>query len=114
MVWVVRAWVGFVGQILPTRSNNEIKGLLCGGSCGAAFHHAVEVAKEMPAGSTVVCLLPDSIRNYMTRHLMDEWLLERELMPLPSVPQNDHWYNATCAQLKLTKVSSRLPLYIQS
>ena len=97
-----------------TTSKNEIKGLLCGGSCGAAFHHAVEVAKEMPAGSTVVCLLPDSIRNYMTRHLMDEWLLERELMPLPSVPQNDHWYNATCAQLKLTKVSSRLPLYIQS
>ena len=43
---------------------------------------------------------------------MDEWLLERELMPLPSVPQNDHWYNATCAQLKLTKVSSRLFLDI--
>ena len=74
----------------------------------------MEVAKEMPAGSTVVCLLPDSIRNYMTRHLMDEWLLERELMPLPSVPQNDFWYNATCAQLKLTKVSSGLPLDIKS
>ena len=41
---------------------------------------------------------------------MDEWLLERELMPLPSVPQNDHWYNATCAQLKLSKVSSGSPV----
>ena len=110
MVWVDQAWVTLKVKLDRTTSKNEIKGLLCGGSCGAAFHHAVEVAKEMPAGSTVVCLLPDSIRNYMTRHLMDEWLLERELMPLPSVPQNDHWYNATCAQLKLTKVSSRLPL----
>jgi len=32
----------------------------------------------MPEGTRVVCILPDSIRNYMTKHLMDEWMWERD------------------------------------
>jgi cystathionine beta-synthase len=34
------------------------EGLLCGGSCGTAFHHALEVAREMPEGKTVVFIAP--------------------------------------------------------
>ena len=33
----------------------------------------------MDEGTRVVCILPDSVRNYMTKHLMDEWMWERDL-----------------------------------
>ena len=80
------------------------QGLLCGGSCGTAFYHALEVAKTMPEGTTVVTILPDSIRNYMTKHLMDEWMYERELLPPPVLEQNEEWYNRTVSDLPLKKV----------
>jgi len=79
------------------------EGLLCGGSCGTAFYHALEVAKTMPEGTTVVTILPDSIRNYMTKHLMDEWMWERELFPAPVPEQNASWYNLPVCQLKSSK-----------
>ena len=59
----------------------------------------------MPAGTTVVTLLPDSIRNYMTKHLMDEWMWERELFPAPVPQQNESWYNEPVSSIKTTKVS---------
>jgi len=79
------------------------EGLLCGGSCGTAFYHALEVAKTMPEGTTVVTILPDSIRNYMTKHLMDEWMWERELFPAPVPEQNASWYNLPVCHLKSSK-----------
>jgi len=84
------------------------EGLLCGGSCGTAFYHALEVAKTMPAGTTVVTLLPDSIRNYMTKHLMDEWMWERELFPAPVPQQNESWYNEPVSSIKTTKAGAML------
>merc|ERR1739838_1059555 len=79
------------------------EGLLCGGSCGSAFYHALEVAKTMPAGTRVVTLLPDSIRNYMTKHLMEEWMWEHELMPAPVPQQNESWYNNHVSSIKTKK-----------
>jgi len=52
------------------------EGLLCGGSSGAATWAAVQVAKEMGAGKTIVVLLPDSVRNYMTKFLDERWMRE--------------------------------------
>ena len=34
----------------------------------------MEIAKELPAGSRVVTLLPDSVRNYMTKFVDDAWM----------------------------------------
>lgn len=84
------------------------EGLLCGGSCGTAFYHALEVAKTMPEGTTVVTILPDSIRNYMTKHLMDEWMYERDLFPAPVPEQNAVWYNAPINKLKSNKPTATL------
>jgi len=84
------------------------EGLLCGGSCGSAFYHALEVAKTMPAGTRVVTLLPDSIRNYMTKHLMEEWMWERELMPAPVPQQNESWYNNHVSSIKTKKAGAML------
>jgi len=52
------------------------EGLLVGGSSGSAVWAALQVAAEMPAGSRVVTILPDSIRNYLTKFVDDRWMRE--------------------------------------
>ena len=55
------------------------EGLMCGGSSGTAMWGAVKFIKEnnIGAGKKCVVLLPDNIRNYMTKHLNDDWMYER-------------------------------------
>ncbi|MFO7558369.1 MAG: PLP-dependent cysteine synthase family protein [Desulfobacterales bacterium] len=43
-----------------------VEGIFCGISSGAALWGAMEVAKEMPRGSTVVVLLPDRGDRYLS------------------------------------------------
>ncbi|MGY8783260.1 MAG: pyridoxal-phosphate dependent enzyme, partial [Fidelibacterota bacterium] len=43
------------------------EGLLIGGSCGSAMVAAMKAAKELKKGQKVLVVLPDSIRNYMTK-----------------------------------------------
>lgn len=50
------------------------EGLLCGGSSGAALTAALKVAKDLPADKRMVVLLPDSIRNYLTKFVSDDWM----------------------------------------
>lgn len=50
------------------------EGLLCGGSSGSAVWAAMQVASELPAGSRTVVILPDSVRNYMTKFVDDAWI----------------------------------------
>jgi len=62
------------------------EGLLCGGSSGAAVSCAVLAARHFKLGKDkrVVVILPDSVRNYMTKFLSDDWMEERSLLPLSS------------------------------
>ncbi|KAK2151487.1 hypothetical protein LSH36_361g00009 [Paralvinella palmiformis] len=52
------------------------EGLLCGGSSGAAMDIAIKAAREygMKKGQKVVVVMPDSIRDYMTKFISDEWM----------------------------------------
>lgn len=50
------------------------EGLLVGGSSGAAMWGALEAAKTLGKGQKCLVLLPDSIRNYMSKHINDEWM----------------------------------------
>ncbi|KAG2225171.1 hypothetical protein INT45_009500 [Circinella minor] len=52
------------------------EGILCGGSSGTAMAAAVQVAKELKEGQRCVVVLPDSVRNYMTKFLNDDWMRE--------------------------------------
>lgn len=52
------------------------EGILCGGSSGSAVSAAVQFAKGLKKGQRCVVILPDSIRNYMTKFLNDNWMLE--------------------------------------
>ncbi len=50
------------------------EGLLVGGSSGAAVCAALQVAKDLPSGSKIVVILPDSVRNYLTKFVQDSWM----------------------------------------
>ena len=52
------------------------EGLLVGGSSGSCVAAAVEVAREIGPGRRIGVLLPDSVRNYMTKFLDEQWMRE--------------------------------------
>lgn len=54
------------------------EGLLCGGSCGTAMYAALQAASELKEGQNCVVILPDGIRNYMTKFLSDDWMKENK------------------------------------
>lgn len=53
--------------------------LLCGGSCGAAMSAAMQEAKRLKKGQNCVIVLPDGIRNYMTKFLDPSWMKSENL-----------------------------------
>ncbi|MFL5441767.1 MAG: pyridoxal-phosphate dependent enzyme, partial [Myxococcales bacterium] len=50
------------------------EGIFAGGSSGAAVHVAVQLAKEVGKGKTIVCVLPDSGMAYISKFHSDEWM----------------------------------------
>lgn len=52
------------------------EGLLVGGSSGAAMCGALQAAKSLPTGKKCLVILPDSIRNYMSKFPNDAWMKE--------------------------------------
>ena len=53
------------------------EGLLCGGSSGAAVWAAMQVCRDLGRGKRVVVILPDSIRNYLTKFVDDRWMRQQ-------------------------------------
>ncbi len=52
------------------------EGLLIGGSSGSAVWGTLEAIKKYPRVKKVLTLLPDSIRNYLTKFVSDDWMRE--------------------------------------
>ena len=50
------------------------EGLLAGGSSGSAVAGALQAAKNLKEGQTCVVILPDGVRNYMSKFLNDDWM----------------------------------------
>lgn len=50
------------------------EGLFCGGSSGSAVHVAVEVARQLGVGKTVIAVLTDSGSRYASKYLNDDWM----------------------------------------
>ncbi|KAI8379690.1 cystathionine beta-synthase [Radiomyces spectabilis] len=61
-------------SFLMSRRLIREEGILCGGSSGTAMYAAVQVAKQLKEGQRCVVILPDSVRNYMTKFLNDDWM----------------------------------------
>ncbi len=65
------------------------------------MHHAVEMARSLKPGQKCVALLPDSVRNYMTKFLSDDWLVEREIIESKGL-QDLWWHNNKVSSLELS------------
>lgn len=50
------------------------EGLLVGGSSGSAMWGAIKAAKKLKKGQKCLVILPDSIRNYLSKFANDEWM----------------------------------------
>ncbi len=53
------------------------EGLLVGGSSGSAIWATLEAVKLYPEAKKVLTLLPDSIRNYLTKFVSDDWMQQQ-------------------------------------
>jgi cystathionine beta-synthase len=88
---VVDRWIKVVdSEALPmARRLIQEEGFLCGGSSGAAMACAMKLAKDLKEGQRCVVLLPDNIRNYMTKLVSDNWMEARRLKECVNV--NKFW-----------------------
>ena len=79
------------------------EGLLCGGSSGSALSCALKAIRDakLGKGKRCVVILPDGVRNYMTKFLSDEWMMERDLLPEKDLTSRYWWWNTSVSQLKL-------------
>ena len=50
------------------------EGVLCGGSCGSALYAGLKMAKKLKKDQNCVIILPDGIRNYMSKFLNEDWM----------------------------------------
>ena len=61
-------------SFLLSRKLIKEEGLLCGGSCGSAMQAALQAASRLNKNQKCLVILPDGIRNYMTKFPNDEWM----------------------------------------
>ncbi|KAJ9574722.1 hypothetical protein L9F63_008092, partial [Diploptera punctata] len=107
---VVDIWAKSNDKESLTMARRLIKeeGLLCGGSSGSSVSVAVKVAASLKEGQRCVVLLPDGVRNYMTKFLSDHWMKERDF--IEDTDLNSHWWsNLKVACLNLEAPLSVLP-----
>ncbi len=67
------------------RAVTRQEGILVGGSCGSAVHAALEVAREFDETTTIVVLLPDTGRYYLSKLYSESWMLQYGLLDRPDV-----------------------------
>jgi cystathionine beta-synthase len=65
------------------RAVTRQEGILVGGSGGTAVFAALAVARELDEAKTVVVLLPDTGRNYLSKLFSDSWMLQYGLLDRP-------------------------------
>ncbi len=63
-------------SFLMARRLIKEEGLLVGGSSGATVWAALQVATRLQKGQRCVVILPDGVRNYLTKFLADKWMQE--------------------------------------
>lgn len=67
-------------SFLMARQLIRKEGLLVGGSSGSVVWAALQAAQTLQAGEKCLVLLPDSIRNYLSKFVSDQWLIQQGLI----------------------------------
>lgn len=104
---VVDLWVKTTDEMAFPLARRLIadEGILSGGSSGAVLAAALQAAKTLKAGQKCVVVLPDGIRNYMTKFVSDNWLEARGLKDLHN--EHEHWWwNHKVNELQLADVKT--------
>lgn len=106
----VDVWVKTNDKDSFQMSRNLIRkeGLLCGGSCGSAVWAACQAAKDLREDQRCVIILPDSVRNYMTKFLEDDWMAEREFIEPRDVDEEKKWWMSE----KVSRLELKIPFTI--
>jgi len=90
---VVDEWVRVSDRdsFLVARRLAREEGLLVGGSGGTTVWAALEIAKRFGPGATILTMIPDSGRSYMSKFYDDNWMLEHGFVerraPAPTVSE---------------------------
>ena len=68
------------------------EGLLAGGTSGAVVCGAIKYAKKhnLPEGTRMVVVLPDGVRNYLTKLLSKDWMIGNKFLPLSEYDDPNH------------------------
>ncbi|MFN8232025.1 MAG: cystathionine beta-synthase [Actinomycetota bacterium] len=72
-------------SFLTARAVTRREGILVGGSGGTAVFAALQVARELDETHTIVVLLPDTGRNYLSKLYSDTWMLQHGMLERPDV-----------------------------
>ncbi|MBC8402978.1 MAG: pyridoxal-phosphate dependent enzyme [Candidatus Marinimicrobia bacterium] len=64
-------------SFLMARRLIKEEGLLVGGSSGAVVWGALRAAKNLKKGQRCIAILPDNIRNYLSKFVSDDWMKEK-------------------------------------
>jgi cystathionine beta-synthase len=67
------------------RAITRQEGILVGGSAGTAVFAALRVAGDLDETKTIVVLLPDTGRQYLSKVYSDSWMLQHGMLDRPDV-----------------------------
>ena len=98
------------------------EGLLVGGSSGSAIAAMVASYRDLhlTKDDTIVVILPDSIRNYLSKFVDDDWLAANDLLPptppasIPSTPPspttNPHLHQTSSSTIPTIRILRLKPV----
>eukprot|EP00056_Hartaetosiga_gracilis_P007998 m.114843 g.114843 ORF g.114843 m.114843 type:complete len:518 (+) comp12833_c0_seq1:1063-2616(+) len=96
-------------SFLTSRRLIRLEGLLCGGSSGTSMWAALQAAKRLKKGQKCVVILPDSVRNYMTKFLNDSWMWDRGFSEQPPEGLVEDWWT----NLPVSSIPQKTPVTIE-
>jgi cysteine synthase A len=67
-------------SFLTARELIKTEGLLVGGSSGGALWAALQILPELQANQKCLVILPDSIRNYLSKFADNNWMKENDFI----------------------------------
>jgi cystathionine beta-synthase len=87
-------------SFVTARAVTRQEGILVGGSSGTAVFAALQVARELDdPEATIVVLLPDSGRQYLSKLYSDTWMLQHGMLERPEVVRVEEVLSAKSGEL---------------
>jgi cystathionine beta-synthase len=98
---IVDRWVRVSDRdaFLTARAVTRQEGILVGGSCGSAVSAALTIARDYGEDTTIVVLLPDTGRQYLSKIYSDAWMRQYGFLEGPEVVTVDRVLSAKGADL---------------